>query len=107
MRMLKAEPMNKKRVYVLIGNEPFEACMARIYETIENGCEPHVQPYIPLNSLQREPQAKFDWTVQKLKDVARWANAWMWRRFKFDEYDRTIKKEVEVYDERQGLFTFA
>ena len=107
MKMLKVEPMNKKRVYVLIGNEPFEACMARIYETIENGCEPHVQPFIPLNSLYREPQARHDWTVQKLKDVARWANSWMWRRFKFDEYDRTIKKEVEVYDEKQGLFTFA
>ena len=107
MRMLKDVNQKKKRVYVLIGNEPFEACMGRILETIENGCEPHVQPFIPLNSLYREPQAKFDWTVQKLKDVARWANAWVWKKCSFVEYDRTRKNEREVYDETQGLFTFS
>lgn len=109
MRMLKDENQKKKRVYVLIGNEPFEACMARIQETIDNGCEPHVQPFIPLNSLYREPQARFDWTVQKLKDVARWANAWVWKKCKFEDYDKQLGhgRPVEIYDEKQGLFTFS
>ncbi len=107
MEMLKAvENPKKKRVYVLIGNEPFEACMARIQETIDAGCDPHVQPYMPLNALAREPQAKFDWTVQKLKDVARWTNAWVWKKCSFQDYDRYRKNHSEIYDEQQGLFTF-
>ena len=91
MEMLKAENQKKKRVYVLIGNEPYVACMSRIYETIEKGCDPHAQAFIPLNSLDKEPQAKFDWTVQKLKDVCRWTNAWMWKKVKFEDYDRHMK----------------
>lgn len=105
MRMLKDEPQKRKRVYVLIGNEPFADCMARIQEVIGAGCEPHVQPYLKLNALVREPHVRFDWTVQKLKDVARWANGWVWKRAPFDEYDRHRKNIApEQYDEQQGLF---
>lgn len=105
MRMLKDEPQKRKRVYVLIGNEPFEDCMRRITETISEGCEPHVQPFIKLNSYHREPHAQFDWTVQKLKDVARWANGFAWKRAPFSEYDRFRKNVAkECYDIQQGLF---
>lgn len=108
MKILKDVYRNHKRVYVLIGNEPFEDCMARIQEVIDNGCDPHVQPFIPLNSLQREPQVRFNWTVQMLKDVARWSNAWIWKKCSFKEYDRSKKSDTgEIYDEKQGLFTFA
>lgn len=104
-QMLKSEPANRKRVYVLIGNEPFDSCMGRIYETIEAGCEPHVQPFIDLNAMTREPRARFDWTTQKLKDVARWANAFLWRNIPFADYDRKAKKRQEdAYDAQQGLF---
>ncbi len=105
MRMLAGEPQKKKRVYVLVGNEPFAECMQRISEVIEHGCEPHVQPYIKLNALQREPHVRFDWTEQKLKDVARWANGFVWKRVPFSEYDRHRKNVCEEsYDEQQGLF---
>lgn len=105
MRMLKDEPPKKKRVYVLIGNEPYAECMGRIREVIEYGCEPHVQPYIKLSALRREPHARFDWTAQKLTDVARWANGFVWRSTPFEQYDRTLKKRsTETYDEQQGLF---
>jgi len=105
MRMLKrVGAVGKKRVYVLIGNEPFDPCMARIQEVIDHGCEPHVQPYIKLNSFIREPDARFDWTVTKLRDVARWANGYVWRKAPFSEYDRNKKTSVERYDEQQGLF---
>lgn len=106
-KMLKNEPAKRKRPYVLIGNEPFEACMDRIHEAIAAGCEPHVQPFIALNAMTREPRARFDWTTQKLKDVARWANGWLWRKYRFSEYDRTASKRKqakEKYDEQQGLF---
>ena len=105
MQMLKAEPAKKKRVYVLIGNEPYAECMGRIREVIEWGGEPHVQPYIKLNALVKMPHARFDWTEQKLRDVARWANGHVWRRAPFEEYDRSRKNVVaETYDDQQGLF---
>ena len=105
MRMLSAEPPRRKRVYVLIGNEPFEDCMRRVQETIDHGCEPHVQPLMKLNALERRPWVRFDWTEQKLKDVARWANAWVWKRAPFSEYDRHRRNApTERYDAQQGLF---
>jgi len=94
MRMLSDEPQSRKRVYVLIGNEPFQECMNRIQETIDNGCEPHVQPLMKLSALEKRPWVKYDWTEQKLKDVARWANGWVWKRASFDEYKPTLKNTV-------------
>lgn len=105
MNMLKDEPQKRKRVYVLIGNEPFVECMARIQEVIDNGCEPHVQPYLKLTALYREPHVRHDWTMQKLKDVARWANGFVWKRAPFSEYDRHRKNVApETYNEQEGLF---
>ena len=85
-QILKDEPGPKKRVYVLIGNEPFEPCYRRIMQVIEWGCEPHVQPLIALNALERRPIVRHDWTEQKLRDLARWANRWIWRTVPFSEY---------------------
>jgi hypothetical protein len=85
-RILKDEPAGKKRVYVLIGNEPFEDCYSRILKVIEWGCEPFAQPMIALNALQKKPLVRFDWTEQKLKDLARWTNRWIWRTVKFSDY---------------------
>lgn len=105
MRMLADEPQKRKRVYVLIGNEPFDDCMRRIQEVLDHGCEPHVQPFIKLNALERSPRVRFDWTEQKLKDVARWANGWVWKKAPFSEYDRHRKNtSEETYDVQQGLF---
>jgi hypothetical protein len=105
MKMLADEPQKRKRVYVLIGNEPFADCMARIYEVLQNGCEPHVQPYMKLTALAREPCVRFDWTLQKLKDVARWANGFVWKKCKFEDYSRfRHKRQREQYDEQQGLW---
>lgn len=107
MRMLSDEPSKRKRVYVLIGNEPFAECMQRIREVLDHGCEPHVQPFIKLNALERRPHAKFDWTEQKLLAVARWANRRLWRYTDFDGYKgalRTGRNYSPKYDAQQGLF---
>lgn len=104
MRMLAEEPAKRKRVYVLIGNEPKAECMQRIQEVIDHGCEPHVQPYMNLNATTRQPKARHDWTVQEQKDVARWANGFLWKQMPFSEYDRFAKKRPERYDESVGLF---
>lgn len=88
MEILKGEPASSKRVYVLIGNEPFDMCMERILKVIEWGGEPHCQPIMALNTLVKRPMVRHDWTEQKLRDVARWANRWIWRSVPFEEYDR-------------------
>jgi hypothetical protein len=84
--ILKDEPASSKRVYVLIGNEPFDECYRRVLQVIEWGCEPHVQPLIALNSLQKRPIVRHDWTAEKLTHLARWANRWLWRSVPFAEY---------------------
>lgn len=91
MLMLRDVPAGKKRVYVLVGNEPVEACMQRIREVIEWGGEPHVQPYMKLNALVKKPHVRFDWTDQQLRDVARWANRHLWRNVPFSEYNRSTR----------------
>lgn len=105
-KMLRAERPKRKRVYVMIGNEPYAKCMERIYEVIGNGCEPHVQPEIKLVSWEREPWVRHDWTRQRLLDVARWANGWVYRKVpNFEDYDRSIsKRRTEKYDHQQGMF---
>lgn len=91
MQMLKSVPAKRKRVYVLIGNEPFDACMGRILEVIEWGGEPHVQAFVKLNSLDKAARVRFDWTSQLLTDVARWANRRIWRYAPFSDYQRSAK----------------
>ena len=99
LEMLKDVPASRKRVYVLIGNEPFKSCMERIQAVIDGGGEPHVQPLIKLNAMERKPWVRFDWchickgkdkncqhSPQTLKDVARWANRWIWRTCSFSDY---------------------
>ena len=96
--ILKDVPANLKRVYVLIGNESFEACMARIQEVIAWGAEPHVQPVMKLNASEKRPwvKKKMGWSEQLLADVARWTNGFVWRKTPFADYDRALKSKAEV-----------
>ncbi len=107
MRMLASEPPKRKRVYVLIGNESFADCMERIETTIAMGCEPHVQPVMKLNALEKRPWVRHDWTEPKLRAVARWANRRIWRYAPFSEYDgsKNTARDRERYDAQQGLWT--
>lgn len=108
MRMLADEPQKRKRVYVLIGNEPFADCMQRIREVIDSGCEPHCQPLMKLNARERTPWVQHDWTEQQLRNVARWANKWIWKKGPFEDYNRHFRRDARIareqYDEQQGLF---
>ena len=92
-RMLSDHSANKKRVYVLIGNEPFEACLDRIKEVIAWGAEPHAQPVMKLNARERRYWVRYDWSPQLLRDVARWTNRWVWRKRPFAEYRRSARSE--------------
>ena len=89
--MLADVPARDKRVYVLIGNEPFEECMDRILQMIAWGCEPHAQPIMKLKALRKRPWVRYDWNTQLLIDVARWANRKVWRETPFSSYARGVK----------------
>jgi len=95
MQMLRQRGVGSRKiqVYVLIGNEPFEACMGRIRDVIEWGGEPYVQPVMKLNAPTKEPWVRYDWTARQLKQVQRWANAQpkIWKRIPFAKYDANAK----------------
>ena len=101
-KMLSEYPARRKRVYVLIGNEPFEACMDRIQQVIAWGAEPHCQPIIKLNARAKEPWVRFDWTPELLRNVARWANRYIWRKTPFSEYRPGYKSDLRDHNSAQS-----
>lgn len=102
MLILKDEPASDKRVYVLIGNEPMAACYERIRKVIDWGGEPHCQPIMALNTLEKRPQIRHDWTEEKLMDMARWANRWLWRSIPLREY-RPRSQEAKPFANEHWL----
>lgn len=86
MAILKAEPARRKRVYVLIGNEPMEACYERVRSVIEWGGEPYCQSVLPLNYLGGDYRPRHDWTLGLLRDFARYVNRYVWRYASLAEY---------------------
>jgi hypothetical protein len=93
IRMLRQRGVGSRRiqVYVMIGHEPFDACMARIREVISLGGEPYVQPVMKLNAREKKPWVRHDWTPKLLGQVQRWANRRIWRVAPFEEYDASVK----------------
>lgn len=102
MGMLGDLPARRKQVYTLIGNEPFEACMARVRRVIDWRGEPYAQPYMKLNALQKRPHVRFDWTEQRLREVQRWVNRRLWRYVSFEHYAAGAK--TRPADDRQLEF---
>ena len=87
MNILLPVRQGKKRVYCLIGNEPFDACYERFIKIIEWGGEPYVQPVMPLNALSKNDiKVNFDWTYQELRDFARFSNIFLWRSMHMKVY---------------------
>lgn len=88
MHILRNESPSRKRVYVLIGNEPIEACRLRAEKVREWGGEPYVQPVMPLNALSRDNlKVAHDWeSVRQLRDFQRYYNRWVYRSVPLSEY---------------------
>ena len=96
--MLRARGVGARRIrpYVMIGNEPFEACLERIYRVIEWGGEPYVQPIMKLTAPEKKPWVRYDWTEETLAQVTRWINGRYWRKARrFEDYDGTIRNGRE------------
>jgi hypothetical protein len=92
LAILHEAPASRKRVYVLIGHEPIEACRERAELVIAHGGEPFCQPFLPLNFLHDPRDGKtilptrYDWTTQRLRDFSRFYNRWIWRSVRLSEY---------------------
>jgi hypothetical protein len=107
MRLLRESGISSRniRVYCLIGNESFDECHYRAEKIIEWGGEPHVQPLIPLNALEKRPvvQRRYGWTEQRLADFARYYTRWLWRKpgRSFDWYNANFRAAT-AENERSG-----
>ena len=93
MMVLSEENASRKKVYVLVGNEPIEQCYERAMKVIEWGGEPWCQFVLPLNLLDDpvSPSARvklrYDWqSYQQGKDFCRYFNTWGWRSYELWDY---------------------
>lgn len=90
-RILKDESGSRKRVYVLIGNEPIASCYERAQKVREWECEPYCQPVLSLNALDRHQYLiRHDWTPELLNGFARYYDRWIWRSGKIGLKDYSI-----------------
>lgn len=106
MHMLRDVSPRRKQVYTMIGHEPFDVCMERIRRVIEWGGEPYAQPFMLLNSLEKKPHVRHDWTELKLRQVQRWTNRHLWRKIPFSEYNASAKTNPRARsDHRQSLWS--
>lgn len=87
MTLLHDYPRQKKRVYVLINNEPLEVCYERLLKVVEWGGEPYCQTMLPLNYLGGPIKMHHDWTEQKARDFCRYANRFLWKYMPLSEYN--------------------
>lgn len=44
------------------------------------------QPFMALDTLDKEPKVRYDWTVQSVKDFARFFNRRLWRNHALSDY---------------------
>lgn len=110
MLMLRRAGVSPRRiqVYTLIGNEPIEACKARIQRVIDWGGEPYAQPVMKLNATEKRPWVRFDWSARELGRVKRWVNRhYAIRGIPYEEYDPSAKTSRNIDDHpSQGKLLF-
>jgi hypothetical protein len=102
LHILRAESSKKKRVYVMIGNEPFDACLQRANEVIEWGGEPYCQPYLSKTALSRKDyELRYDWTPEKLTHFARYFNRFYWKYTPMEEYRCGNKQPFNIISDQR------
>lgn len=94
MALLHGVPARKKQVYVLVGNEPIEACLERAMRVIEWGGEPHCQYVLPLNWLGDEAdiRPRHDWSYSLGRDFCRYFNRRLWRSLLLCDYKPRVNE---------------
>jgi hypothetical protein len=97
LHILRTEPPKKKRVYVMIGNEPFDVCLQRATEVVEWGAEPYCQPYLSKTALDRKDyEIRYDWTPDRLTHFARYYNRFLWKYTPISDYQCGTKHPFQV-----------
>lgn len=97
MHILRDESARKKRVYVMIGNEPFAHCLQRANEVLEWGGEPYCQPYLSKTALdRRDYEIRYDWTPDKLTHFARYFNRYLFKSTPMEEYRCGTKQPFAI-----------
>lgn len=79
---------HKKRVYVLVGNEPLQACYERAQKVLEWGGEPWCQYVLPLNWLGDPATLRHrdDWSWEAGIDFCRYYNRHLHKYVPINEY---------------------
>jgi pyruvate-formate lyase-activating enzyme len=98
MHILRGENQKRKRVYVLVGNEPIQACYERAMQVVAWGGEPFCQYLKPLNWLG-DPAAirhRHDWTWRRGQDFCRYFNRFLWKYVRLQDY-RSRKQEPSSF----------
>lgn len=92
--ILKDEKPRKKQVYVLVGNEPFDRCLARVEAVIAMGCEPHCQYVLPLNWLGDPAtlRPRHDWDFKLGRDFCRFYNTHGWKSYPLRDYKPRVNE---------------
>lgn len=100
MCILKDVSASRKRVYVLIGNEPIAVCYERAQKVIAWGGEPFCQFVLPLNWLGDPAtiRPRYDWTWQLGRDFARYYNRFIWRYAPLTEYSNRVGERPPFAD---------
>ena len=82
-RILAGEVPKRKRVYVLLGNEPLESCWDRVLSVLAWGGEPFCQYVLPLNWLGDPAmlRPRFAWSYGLGRGLCRYVNTFGWRTF--------------------------
>lgn len=89
MTILKDESSKRKRVYVLVGNEPIAACYERAMKVVQWGGEPYCQFVLPLNWLGDPAtlRTRHDWTYPLGRAFCRYFNRYLWKYVPIREYN--------------------
>ncbi len=106
LALLADIPQRRKRVYVLIGNEPMASCLDRLERVIAWGGDPHAQPVMKLNARNKRPWVRHDWTERSLRDVARWTNRHLWQMCSFADYDRSAERRERPVPGQMAFSSF-
>ncbi|MGH2365703.1 MAG: cobalamin B12-binding domain-containing protein [Chloroflexota bacterium] len=88
IRMLRRRGVSSRRIrcYTLLGNEPIEQCLDRVWTVIAEGGEPFAAYIRQLNELGGPLKPRHDWTERLAIDAQRYINRFVWRRTPITAY---------------------
>jgi hypothetical protein len=92
MGILRSLRPKRKRVWILVGDEPISACYERAQRVLENDCEPYCQFIRPTNAIDKNSLVAdynyHDWpSIDLGLDFCRYYNGRVWRKAPIWKYE--------------------